>query len=92
MFCHQGFDFQSDQLIQSHLQNRSCLSLGKAEFFCCFLTGFRLEADTFGHTVYQTLFYLFLVFTSTQDLDDQIDHITGFDQTLLDLFLFQFFI
>ena len=44
------------------------------------------------HTVNQAFLYLFSVLASSQDLDDQVDHITCLDQTFLDFFLLLLFI
>ena len=47
---------------------------------------------SFSGSVYQTFFYLFSAFAAAEDFDDQVDHITGFDQTFLNFFFLLFFV
>ena len=91
MFCHQGFDLQSDQLVQTHFQNGSRLTLGKMKHGSCLFGKFRFEFDSFRLSGDQAFFRLFDIFASAQDFDDQINDITGLDQTFLNLTLVLFF-
>ena len=56
-----------------------------------FFTGRRTETDSLRHAFHQTPLYLLPVFASAKDLDNQINHIAGLDQSLLD-FLFLLFL
>ena len=91
MFFHQRFDFQTNQLIQPHFQNRSCLPFCKLQFLRLAFTGFCFKSDSLGIAIDQTFYHLFPIFAPPKDLNDQIDHITGFYQPLLH-FLLVFFL
>ena len=86
----QCLDFQPDQFVKTHIQNGICLILRKMQFCRSFFRCFGTETDSFCYAFHQTFFYLLAVFAATQDLNDQVDHIAGFDQSFLDL-LFCFF-
>ena len=86
----QCLDFQPDQFVKTHIQNGICLILRKMQFCRSFFRCFGTETDSFCYAFHQTFFYLIAVFAATQDLNDQVDHIAGFDQSFLDL-LFCFF-
>ena len=86
----QCLDFQPDQFVKTHIQNGICLILRKMQFCRSFFRCFGTETDSFCYAFHQTFFDLLAVFAATQDLNDQVDHIAGFDQSFLDL-LFCFF-
>ena len=80
-------DLQTDQFCQPEVQNCLCLFLRKGEF-CCFLLGFfGLELDILHISVDQAVLCLGEALGPADHFDDQIDHVTGFDQTFFDLFL-----
>ena len=91
MLLHQRLDFQTDQLVQTHLQNCLCLPVGKPEHGCHLLRSFRLKLDLLRRTCCQTFFCIPDGRASTQDLNDQVDHVTRLDQTLLDFFFILLF-
>ena len=92
MFFDEGFDLQSDQLIQTHFQNGICLSLGKFELLChnAGFSGFKLDPCRISFD--QTFFCHCPVFGTAQDLNDQIDHAARLDQTFLHFSLFFLFL
>ena len=45
VFLFQGQNFQADQLVQAHLQNRGGLPLGKMQLLCIRLKTGRLKLD-----------------------------------------------
>ena len=92
MLSLQCFNFQTDQFIQTHIQNGICLTFCKKKFCSSLLTGFWLEFNSLCNSFYQTFLDLFTILTATEDLNDQVDHITRFDQTFLNFLFFQFFV
>ena len=91
MLIQKSVNFQTDQLIQTHLQDCCRLTFRKAKSLCLSFTGFCLKIDTLCIAVDQAVLCLFLAAGSPQDLDDQIDDIAGLDQTFLNLPLLFFF-
>ena len=91
MFFHKSFHFQTNQLVQTHLKNSCCLPFCKMKFRRLFFRSAGLECDPFRLSGYQTCFRLFDIFASPEDLDDQVDHITGADQAFLHFFFLQCF-
>ena len=83
MLVDQGLDLQADQLVQAHLQDGVCLFLGEHELGShdSGLLGF--ELDPLHLAVYQTVLCHGPVLGPPQDLDDQVDDITGLDKPLL---------
>ena len=59
MFLHERFDFQTDQFIEAHLQNRCCLLLGKAQFCCLFLGCRCLKRNILHSSVDQAFLRIF---------------------------------
>ena len=59
---------------------------------CCFFGKFGFEFNSFCLSGDQTFFRLFDIFTSTQDFDNQINDVTGLDQTFLNLTLVLLFL
>ena len=91
MFSLQSLDFQTDQSVQTHLQNGSCLSLCKAQHGCHLFGDLGFELDVLRLSPDQAGLCIFYIFTSTQDLDDQIDHVAGLNQPFLHFLLFLLF-
>ena len=91
MLRDQCLDLQTDQSVQAHFQDSGRLALGKPEQGCHLLRDLGLESDIVRHAVYKTGACILDRLTSPQDLNDQIDHIAGFDQPFLDLALLLLF-
>ena len=91
MLLHQGFDFQPDQLIQPHLQNRRRLRLCKTQAGSRLFGGFGFKLNPFCHSVYQAFLHLLLTLAPPEDFNNQVNHIAGFDQSFLNLALRFFF-
>ena len=58
MLFHQGIDFQTDQLVKTHIQDRCCLFLCEFQRSGCFFGDFGLKFNSFSHTICQAFFYL----------------------------------
>ena len=89
ILCLKSLNLQTDQLIKAHVQNGCGLLFCKLKFFCRFFTCLCLKADALRIPLHKTFLYLLPVFAAAEDLNDQVDHITGFDQTFLNLLFFQ---
>ena len=81
MLFHQGIDFQSDQFIKAHIQNGCGLLLCK---FQRFFGSLGFKSDSFRNAICKAFFYLVTALTATENLDDQVDNIAGFDKAFLD--------
>ena len=83
IFLHQSLDLQTNQSVQTHLQDSLGLALGEPKLgrtlFRCL--GFKTDAvsDTRGQTGLGVLDIL----TAPQDLDDQVNDLAGFDEAFL---------
>ena len=91
VFFLQRFNFQTNQFIQPHFQNCRCLSFRKPEHSRHLFRNLRFKLDVLCDSLRQTCFGIFDRLASPQNLNDQIDHVTGFDQTFLHFFFIQFF-
>ena len=89
MLLLQRLDFQADQLVQAHFQDRRRLPLGKPEHGRHLFGNAGLELDVVGDTVDQTVSRVLHGLASPKDLDDQVDHVTGLDQPFLNLLALQ---
>ena len=73
--------FQTNETAQWHSKDRVCLAFREGQGLS-FVFGVRIaEADAVGNAKSQTQLCLLNGITSTENLDDQIDHICGNDQT-----------
>ncbi len=90
MLIDQCFDFQTNQFIQTHIQNRIGLLLGKHQLGRHDLGFLGLKLDAVNPAFDKTCLCHSPVFGTAQDLDDQIDHVARFDQAFLDFLTFQF--
>ena len=90
MLLHQSIDLQSDQLVKTHVQDRCGLFLCEFQGSCRFFGCLGLEFNPFCDTVGQTFLYLVTALAATEDLDDQVNDIAGFDKAFLDLTLLLF--
>ena len=54
MLCPERFDLKTDQAVETHLENRCCLTLGKTKKRSHLFRDFGLEGDVVRHTVYKT--------------------------------------
>ena len=54
MFFLKCFNFQSNQLIQTHLQNRGCLTFRKPKHCCHFLGNITLKLNILCYTMHET--------------------------------------
>ncbi len=92
MLLNQRLDFQANQLVQSHLQNRGGLSLGEMQHGCGLSGQVGTEANSLRVALHQAGLGLTDVFASAQNFNNQVDDVTGLDETLLNLLLLSFFI
>ena len=90
MLLHQGIDFQTDQLVEAHVQDCCGLFLCKFQSFCCFFGGLGFKSDSFCNAICEAFFYLVTALAAAEDLNDQINNIASLDQTFLDLTLLLF--
>ena len=88
VFFDQSFQFQSDQFVETHIKDRVCLCLRESQLCRHDLRLFASESDPAGFTVYKAVLDGLTISGAPQDLDDQINDIDRFDQSLLDLPLF----
>ena len=91
MLRAQGLDLKPDQAVQAHLQDGRRLTLCKPQQGSHLLRDIGFEFNIVGHTVHKACPGVFDRFTAPEDLDHQIDHIAGLDQTFLDLALLPLF-
>ena len=85
MLLHQSIDLQTDQLVKTHVQDSCGLFFCEFQGFCRLFGCLGLEFNPFCDTVGQTFLYLVTALAATEDLDDQINDIAGFDKAFLDL-------
>ena len=90
MIFQQGIHFQTNQLVQTHLKDRSGLTFCKIKGRSGFLRGLVLEANAFGSACHQAGFGLFDILAATEDFDDQVNDIGGAHETFLDFLFLQF--
>ena len=90
MIFQQGIHFQTDQLVQTHLEDCSGLTFCKIKGRSGSLRGLTLEANAFGSACHQAGFGLFDILAATQDFDDQVNDIGGTHETFLDFLFLQF--
>ena len=91
MLLHQSIDLQTDQLVETHVQDGCGLFLCEFQGFCRFFGGLGLEFDPFCDTVGQTFLYLVTALAAAEDLDDQVNDIAGFDKAFLDFLFLKLF-
>ena len=90
MIFQQGIHFQTDQLVQTHLEDCSGLTFCKIKGRSGSFRGLALEANAFGSACHQAGFGLFDILAATQDFDDQVNDIGGTHETFLDFLFLQF--
>ena len=91
MLVDQRFDLQTDQLIEPHIQNGIGLFLGKHQLRSHDLGFLGFKFDAVDSALDQAGLRHGSVLGTAQDLDDQVDHVAGLDQSFLYLFAFQLF-
>ena len=69
MLLHQSIDFQTDQLVKTHVQDSCGLFLCEFQGFCRFFGCLGLEFNPFCDTVGQTFLYLVTALAATEDLE-----------------------
>ena len=92
MFFDQRFELEADQFVEAHVQDRVCLRFCESELRRHDLGFFTSELDPAGLAVDEAVLDSLTVSCAAQDLDDQVDHVDRFDESLLDLSLFPLFL
>ena len=85
MLFNQRLQLQTDELVQAHFQNGVGLVLRKGKLSRHQLRFFGLKADAVRFSFHQTGLRHGPVAGPSEDLDDEVDHIAGLDETFLNL-------
>ena len=85
MLLHERLQLQADQLRQTHIQDRLGLPLGEHQIFRLLLAGLGFKLDSLGDAHGQAVLHLLLALAAPENLDDQVDHVHGLYQALLNL-------
>ena len=88
MFFNKSFQLKSDQFVKTHIKYRVGLGFRKGKLCRHDLRLFASESDPAGFTVYKAVLDGLTISGAPQDLDDQVNYIDRFDQSLLDFPLF----
>ncbi len=91
MLFHQGFDFQADQFVQPHFQDRRRLPLGKTKLCRLFFGSLAFKRDVSGLPFHKTRFRFFDIFAPAQNFDNQVNDVARPDQAFLNFFFLLFF-
>ena len=81
---------RADEFVETHLQDRCRLALGKVKLLRVLLKARHTESDLSVFPVIRHSFASFMFFDPAKYGDDEVDHVAGLDETFLNLLLLQF--